>query len=416
MFGTRWRKVSRDLWLNKGRTLIVVLSIAVGVFAVGTIATSQIILSHDLTETYLATNPASATILTFDAFDDNVVDAVEGMREVEAAEARRRVDAVEGMREVEAAEARRRVTVRIKTGPDDWRVAWLIAIADFDEIKIDRFQSEAGAWPPPDHELLIERSALGLLNAQMGETVLLKTPAGKIREMRIAGLAHDLNAQMYVFDGVAYGFISADTLEWLGQSRDYNELRFVVAQNADDPQHIREVANKVRDKIEAGGRTVWFTFVPPPGKHMFLDPFIQAISIVMGALAVLSLLLSGFLVINTISALLAQQVRQIGMMKAVGARTRQIMPLYLVTVAIFGLLALVIAIPVGVLGASMFSRFIAGFLNFDIANFRLPLPVLLAEIAVGLVVPLLAALYPIVTGTRITVQEALGPAGSTGSC
>jgi putative ABC transport system permease protein len=142
MLGTRWRKVSRDLWLNKGRTLIVVLSIAVGVFAVGTIATSQIILSRDLTETYLATNPASATILTFDAFDDKVVDAVEGMREVEAAE------------------ARRRVTVRIKTGPDDWRVAWLIAISDFDEIKIDRFQSAAGAWPPPDHELLIERSAL----------------------------------------------------------------------------------------------------------------------------------------------------------------------------------------------------------------------------------------------------------------
>jgi putative ABC transport system permease protein len=245
----------------------------------------------------------------------------------------------------------------------------------------------------------------------MGDTVQVKTPTGKIREMRIAGLAHDLNAQMYVFDGVVYGFIRADTLEWLDQSRDYNELRFVVAQQADDPQHIREVANKVRDKIEAGGRTVWFTFVPPPGKHIFLDPFIQAISIVMGALAVLSLLLSGFLVINTISALLAQQVRQIGMMKAVGARTRQIMPLYLVTVAIFGLLALVIAIPVGVLGAYLFSRFIAGFLNFDVANFRLPPTVLLAEIAVGLVVPLLAALYPIVAGTRVTVQAPISEYG-----
>ena len=42
----RWRKVMRDLWLNKNRTLVVVLSIAVGVFAVGTIASSQIILSR----------------------------------------------------------------------------------------------------------------------------------------------------------------------------------------------------------------------------------------------------------------------------------------------------------------------------------------------------------------------------------
>ena len=74
--GIRWRKVVRDLWLNKNRTLVVVLSIAVGVFAVGTIASSQIILSRDLRTAYLATNPAHITILTFEAFDDEVVDAV----------------------------------------------------------------------------------------------------------------------------------------------------------------------------------------------------------------------------------------------------------------------------------------------------------------------------------------------------
>ena len=55
----RWRKVLRDLWLNKNRTIVVVLSIAVGVFAVGTIASSQIILSRDLRATYLASNPGS---------------------------------------------------------------------------------------------------------------------------------------------------------------------------------------------------------------------------------------------------------------------------------------------------------------------------------------------------------------------
>ncbi len=38
MIRPRWRKVLRDLWSNKTRTLLVVLSIAVGVFAVGTIA------------------------------------------------------------------------------------------------------------------------------------------------------------------------------------------------------------------------------------------------------------------------------------------------------------------------------------------------------------------------------------------
>lgn len=389
----RWRKVLRDLWLNKTRTLLVVLSIAVGVFAVGAIATSQIILSRDLNAVYQATNPASATFYTFDSFGDDAVEAVRNIREIKEAE------------------GRRRVIVRAKTGPDEWRLLILNVIPDFDDIKIDKFHSEAGAWPPPDHEMLIDRAALSLLKANMGDTILIKTPEGKERQMRIAGLSHDLNAQLFVFDGQAYGFISADTLKWLGQSPDYNELRIVVTDAAHATSaHIKEVADKVQDKIEDGGQTILFTLIPPPGKSP-LDFLIQTISILMGALALLSLLLSGFLVINTISALLTQQVRQIGIMKAVGARNRQVISMYLVTVAIFGLLALFIAIPLGVMGAYQFSRFIAGYLNFDLTEFRLPSEVLAAEIAVGLVVPLVAGLYPILVGVKVTVREAISEYG-----
>ena len=42
MIPPRWRKVLRDLWSNKTRTILVVLSIAVGVFAVGMIAGSRV--------------------------------------------------------------------------------------------------------------------------------------------------------------------------------------------------------------------------------------------------------------------------------------------------------------------------------------------------------------------------------------
>jgi len=388
----RWRKVLRDLWLNKGRTLVVVLSIAVGVFAVGTIATSQIVLSSDLRDAYLATNPASATLISFDSFGDEVVEAVEGLDEVSEAE------------------GRRRVSMRLQTGPDEWRTLYLIAIPDFDEVKIDRFSPESGDWPPKDHEMLIERAALGLANANVGDTVTVKTPDGKIRQMRVAGTAHDINAQMYVFDGVVYGFVTADTLDWLGQPRDYNEMRFLVSGDPMNRENIQTAANKVRDKLEAAGVTVWFTLIPEPGKPL-LDYLIQAISVLMGALAALSLLLSGFLVINTIAALLTQQTRQIGMMKAVGARTRQLVSMYLTTVIIFGLLALAIAVPLGVVGAFYFSRFIASFLNFDVTSFRLPPEVLAAEVAVGLVVPLLAGIIPIWAGVRVTVRQAISEYG-----
>src|SRR5919205_3973682 len=101
MISPRWRKVLRDLWSNKTRTLLVVLSIAVGVFAVGTIVSSRLILSSDLSANYAATNPASALLRTA-PFDNELVETV------------RRMDGVG------EAEGRRRVAVRIQIGPDEW--------------------------------------------------------------------------------------------------------------------------------------------------------------------------------------------------------------------------------------------------------------------------------------------------------
>ena len=40
----RWRKVLKDLWGNKARTLLAVLSIAISVFAVGMISSAYLFL------------------------------------------------------------------------------------------------------------------------------------------------------------------------------------------------------------------------------------------------------------------------------------------------------------------------------------------------------------------------------------
>jgi len=102
-----------------------------------------------------------------------------------------------------------------------------------------------------------------------------------------------------------------------------------------------------------------------------------------------------------------QQVRQIGMMKSVGARNAQLIRLYFGMVLIFGVLSLAIAIPLASIVAYAITRYLAGLINFDFVGFRIPLQVVALEIAVGLLVPLAAALYPVVSGVRVTVRDAL---------
>src|SRR6476659_9122112 len=88
MLSPRWRKVLRDLWSNKTRTILVVLSIAVGVFAVGMIGGARVILVRDLTDTWMSVDPPSATLNT-EAFDDDLVQVVRKLPGIREAEARR---------------------------------------------------------------------------------------------------------------------------------------------------------------------------------------------------------------------------------------------------------------------------------------------------------------------------------------
>jgi putative ABC transport system permease protein len=387
MIRPRWRKVPRDLWGNKTRTLLVVLSIAVGVFGVGTTASTWVMLSHDLSTDYAAINPSNAILFTA-PFDDGLVRSIRGMK---------------GVREIQG---RFHIVVRLKTGPDKWRSLRLEVIDDYHDIRLNKIRTESGRWPPPNQELLIERASLKLTNAQVHDLLVIKLPDGTQRELRIAGLTHDLNKVPASFSGTPYGYITFDTLEWLGYPSSFNALHLLVDGNAADKQYVQSVIDDVRDKVEESGRTVYWMWIPKPGRFA-ADEILQPMVIVLGTLAFLSLFLSGFLVINTTSALLMQQIPQIGMMKSIGARNGEIMRLYLGMVLIFGLLSLSIAIPIGSLAAYQITRYLASLINFNLAGFRIPLQVLWLEIAVGLLVPLVAALYPIVSGVRITVHEAL---------
>jgi putative ABC transport system permease protein len=166
------------------------------------------------------------------------------------------------------------------------------------------------------------------------------------------------------------------------------------------------VGQAISRRFELNGGLVGGLYVRPYNQHP-AQSSVDAILGVLGALGLFSLVLSGFLVFNTMSALLTQHIRQIGIMKAVGGRTRQIVGMYLTLMLCFGLLSLFVSLPLSTLAAWGAARLISFALNFDLLGFGLPWPVVGVELALCLVVPLLAGLLPVLRGTRLTVQAAL---------
>jgi len=387
----RWQKAWLDLFQSKSRTVLVILSIAVGVTAFGSIAGARATIHRDLTGGYLSAHPDSATLYT-SGFD------------------RKLVRAVARMPQIAAAEGVRTVRVRAKTPSGDWQTLDLIAVDDFTRMQVNILRPESGAWPPPDREMLVERSALPLLEVAEGERVQIELPDGRTRTLRVAGTVYDGGQIPPPISGVAYGYITADTLPWLGLPPTFDQLQITVAQNPPDAAHIGRVVEQVENKVARSGGRVYWSVMPRPGEYPAAE-FLDTILWLLGSVGLLALLLSAFLTINTIQAILVQQVRQIGVMKAIGANTRQVAGIYLRMVLLFGAAALLLALPLGVAGTQLMARFIATQLNFDITSWQLSPQVWLAEIAAGLLVPVLAALYPVVSAAGTTVREAITNVG-----
>ena len=395
MIAPRWHKVFADLWSNKTRTVLVVLSIAVGVFAVGSVATTFQMILADMENDYQDVNPHVAILYT-DPFDDEVLNAA---------------SRVAGVAEVAG---RLSYTTRIADRGGQWHQIVVQAVPPLDEMTVDRLRARNPGEEPPsplrDKELYLERTSVATAGASIGDSITLEVPNGRQQTLRLAGIVHDGSGVLGQFSGQLNGYVSVDTMEWLGQGRQYNQMLLTVSERPRDEPHVTQVARAVADKVERSGRLVYVTLINRPGEHpaMFL---IRAMLVILGFLGVLIVCLSAFLVTNTMTSLLSQHVRQIGVMKAIGAKSWQILGMYAVLVIAYGLLALIIAIPLSALAGHAVAGFIAGYLNSNLAGFRVPPLAIGLEVIVALVVPLLAALPPVSSGTRITVREAISSYG-----
>ena len=141
----------------------------------------------------------------------------------------------------------------------------------------------------------------------------------------------------------------------------------------------------------------------------------NALFLILGIIGVVVVILGIFLVYNSISAIVMQQVNQIGVMKAIGANSWQVVWGYLILVVSYGVLAALVSIPVGALAAFGLQNFFASFLNLEIDGFSVDRAAVLVQIGISLVAPLIAALIPLLTGMRITVREAIRTYGLSGA-
>jgi putative ABC transport system permease protein len=212
-----------------------------------------------------------------------------------------------------------------------------------------------------------------------------------------------------LFGGQAHFFTDAAGLAAFGIPEGYYG-QLLVRVEPYSLEKAQEIAGEIRSQLADSGYGVIVNLFQDPNEH-WGRMFVEGINLILQIMAVVALFMSMVLVFNTFTALITQQTDQIGVIKAIGGRRKKIVSLYLVSVLIYGLIALLIALPTGALFSFYMSQWFLNLFNIDYNIFQVSHQAILIQVISAIVIPVLAVIWPVLKGTAITVREALSTYG-----
>ncbi|HEX6662155.1 MAG TPA: FtsX-like permease family protein [Gaiellaceae bacterium] len=322
--------------------------------------------------------------------------------------------ALEALPNVAAVEPRSRVEMRVLIG-ERRAPARVIGVRDFARQRVDVVRVESGAPPGPGEVLAdVQDANVGVYDGSAGDTLrVVGATRTSATTLRLSGRGRSLpGGEEVQDDDVIVLYATAATVEALSGDRGYSSLAFRL----DDPSPTAATAavGAIRRYLETVPSFAGFRNLPDvrapgdwPGKEE-TEKFSQ----LLGVITVLALLSALVLISNTMTTLVSEQTGEIGIMRAIGARRRQVALVYVRTALLLGALGALIGIAVGIVLSNLLARYFGSEFWAVHVGFGVDTTVVLASAVVGLLVPPLAALPAIRRGVRVDLREALESTGS----
>jgi len=386
-----FRKAINDIWRRKIRSLLTVLGIFVGVAGiVAIVATAQ--------------NMTDAQRYNYDnsSQDDmswwvwNIPSNAEY--------------AVQQLPNVADVMRRAEFNTQFRLG-DHWNDIIIFGLDDYSNVPIDRMDFVEGR-PPRTGEIAFEQSVRQLEpNLRVGDTITYKSNTGKPMDtLVVSGFARSpAYPSASILNSSTAFATGSDVRKMLGIGGD-NQLIVRLHDLAQRDSTKRDIENIFHKRNLQYGGYFGRDLDNYLGKRE-LDTLVLLLLI----FSAVGLVISGFLVANTLSAIVAEQIGEIGTLKALGAGRNQVLQVYVVTAGLYGLAGSLLGIAGGFALGKVILSFLGAALNFDVSRFLFQPLALLLGLVVGLGVTMLSALFPAWLGTKISVRQALDNYGISSS-
>ena len=398
-------KLLRDIKTTWGRMVMMVVAISLSLVAFSSMLYARSIVDSNIASGYSSINPSSARIVLEPGITPDQIEPILALAKAEPGV----IDAT--LRSVFTLQMQKQGSESI------YPLEFFVASPD-DPMQIAKFNVVEGSWPPPPDGILMERSALQFLQLKVGDNITVTSSNDTPIQLKITGIVHDPSLAPAYTGQQGYGFISTDSLKLLGKSSVLDQLAITVANQPGqiEPSRNRETiirtALSLADHLkEIPGLEVEQVAVPPPYEHPH-QTIANSILLALLAFGALSLLLSAILIATMFNGMLTQQIPQIGILKAIGARSSRILQLYLIMILVVAGTATTLAFaPSIAFGRALGQTVLSEALNMDATSLAIPVWAYVVVIGAGIFVPLLLALVPLIQASRKTVREALDDRG-----
>ena len=189
-----------------------------------------------------------------------------------------------------------------------------------------------------------------------------------------------------------------------------DELDLIAVQVADEKNidkialDIEKALRKTRD-VEEGKED--FTIQTPQDTIESLNSILSIVQVVIVGIAAISLFVGGIGIMNTMYTSVLERTREIGIMKAIGARNSSIFSLFLVESGMLGMAGGAIGIFLGFLLAKVVEFAGSAFLGAEILRAHFPMPLIIGALAFSFFVGTIAGTFPAVQASRLKPVDAL---------
>ena len=386
----RLKKALQDLTQNRSRTILALLSLVIGVWGIGSILVSYAILHNDLNENFLQTRPAHLVLESKD-FEKTSLSWISALPDIESAE----------FRDLSK--------LRIEVAPDKWKELWVFGVENFNAFNLARIYHEKGDRVPKQGSILIERSGLKISGFNTGVEAKIHGPNFGTVRVPVSGICFDPVLSPSSQDHIIYAY--ADGKTYTGLTGNATGRRMILRFNqVKTREDVQKKTLKLILGFEQKGLSIDKVLIPILNEHPHQWQM-NTLLFLQGSIGFLAFLMGAVMVWQLMNEILARQVRQIGILKAIGASQNQVLYIYLTMVVLLGLTASIIATPPAITTGYAFAGFVSRQLNFNVLTNRLPVHIYAALLGAGIILPLISSLFPILSHVRTSVQNALNDSG-----